>query len=168
MSVKMVLKQKFDTDTLKRIIKELPEGKMKIGWDKDQQEENGLLTWKAAYLNEVGHNIIRDGKVIGHVVPRPFMALTAETNKNSWQQAWRRLLREYISDKKRTFRTIMNRFCQLVIEDIRHLVVDEKPFAPNYRTNKKTGKREFLNKTPLIDNGTMIAKLKYETHVTKG
>ena len=166
MAYKMVLKHHFEDKKLKEFLKNLPEATMRVGWNKGQKEENGMSTALVACLNEVGHDIIRNGKIIGHVVPRPFMSLAAETYQNSWKQAWRHLLREYITGRYKTFKRIMHIFCtQYVIEDIRRLVADERPFAPNYRTNKKTGQREIINKTPLIDWGTMIATLTHEVEI---
>lgn len=166
MAYKMVLKHHFEDKKLKEFLKNLPEATMRVGWKKGQVEENGVSTAKVAYLNEVGHDIIRNGKIVGHVVPRPFMSLSAEMYQNSWKQAWRRLLRGYITGQYSSFKRIMHIFCtQYVIEDIRRLVTEEKPFAPNYRTNKKTGQREILKKTPLIDWGTMIATLTHEVEI---
>ena len=166
MAYRMVMKHHFEDTKLKEFLKNLPEATMRVGWLKGQKEENGMLTALVAYLNEVGHDIIRNGRIVGHVVPRPFMSLSAETYQNSWKQAWRQLFRGYITGKFSSFRRIMHIFCtQYVIEDIRRLVVEERPFAPNYRTNKATGQREFLTKTPLIDWGTMIATLTHEVEI---
>ena len=166
MAYKMVLKHHFENKQLKNFLKNMPEATMKVGWNPEQKEENGMQTAEVAWLNETGHDIIRNGKVIAHVMPRPFISLAAETYQNHWHQAWRQLLRGYITGQYRTFRRIMNIFCkEYVIEDVRRLVTEEKPFAPNYRTNKKTGERVFLNKTPLIDWGTMIATLTHKVEI---
>ena len=163
MGVKIVNKQKLDTNILKKIIEELPEATMRVGWKKTQKEENGMKTWEVAYLNEVGHCIHHKNGKVTHIVPRPFLQYTCETHILSWKQAWRELVRGYIADKYKTFRSIMRKFCKgYIIEDIRRVIVEEKPFAPNYRTNKKTGEKDFLKKTPLIDYGTMVATMTYE------
>lgn len=167
MAYKMVLKHHFEDKKLKELLKNLPEATMRVGWNKGQKEENGMPTAYVAYLNEVGHDIIHNGKVVGHVVPRPFMSLAAEENKQHWHHAWRQLLRGYITGKFSSFRRIMHIFCtEYVIEDIRRLVTVKKSFAKNYKTNKKTGQREYLDKkTPLIDWGTMIATLTHEVEI---
>ena len=164
MAYRMVLKHHFEDKKLKEFLKNLPDATMRVGWGKGQTEENGMLTADVAYLNEVGHNIIRDGKVIGHVVPRPFMALTAETNKNSWQQAWRRWFREFITGKK-GLRATMNQFCRLVIDDIRHMIEVEKPFAPNKPSTIARKKQLSHPLTPLVDFGTLVDKLTYEVEI---
>lgn len=165
MAVRMVLKQKIDSKTLKKIVKELPEGEMRIGWEKHQTEDNGEFTWKVAYLNEVGHNILRNGKTVGYVVARPFLSLAAGDNQYHWQQAWRRLIRGYIADKYKHFRTIMNLFCQLVIADIKNLVEVERPFAPLKPSTKARKKAKRHPEIPLVDYGTMMDKLSHETHI---
>ena len=160
----MVLKHHFDDKKLKEFLKNLPDATMRVGWNKGQTEENGMLTADVAYLNEVGHTIIRDGKVVGHVVPRPFMALTAETNKLSWQQAWRRWFREYITGKK-GFKATMNQFCRLVIDDIRNLVEFENKIAHNKPSTKAAKKARGHSEKPLIDYGDMMDKLTYEVEI---
>ena len=166
----MVLKHHFEDKKLKEFLKNLPEATMRVGWNKDQYEEDDkgrptIKTAEAAYLNEVGHNIVRNGEVIGHVVARPFMALTAEENKLKWQHAWRRWFREYIVGKKTGLRATMNQFCRLVIEDIRRMIEVEKPFAPNMPSTKARKQALGHPITPLVDYGTLVDKLTYEVEI---
>lgn len=166
MAYKMVLKHHFEDKKLKEFLKNLPEATMRVGWDKNQYEEDKkghptIKTAYAAYLNEVGHDIIRNGKIVGHVVPRPFMSLAAETYQSSWKQAWRHLLRAYIVGKQKSFRGIMHQFCQLVIENIRDMVERERPFAPN---RPSVSKRK-NGRPPLVDTGIMMDKLTHEVEI---
>lgn len=162
------VKHTFNKKYIKDQIRKMQDGVMLVGWDKNQHESNGMLTAEVAYLNEVGHYIHHKNGNTTHIVARPFLSYTVEQNEKHWFAAWRKMVRMYFEGQYKTFRQIMQILCRdYIIEDIRRTVVEKKPFAPNYRTNKKTGKREFLSKTPLIDEGTMIGNLTYEVR-TKG
>lgn len=166
MNIKVTKKTSIDNKILKRFLSELPEATMRVGWNKNQREYNGMKTWEVAYLNENGYTVTHPNGKQTEILPRPFLGYTSETKKEYWKNAWRLLLRGYISNEIKTFRNVMVRFCRkYVIESIRKVVIEERPFAPNYRTNKKTGKKEILNKTPLIDFGTMIKTLTFETKI---
>lgn len=158
------VKHTYSNKQVKQMLANLQDGVMRVGWAKTQKEHNGMKTAEVAYLNETGHYIHHKNGTVTHIVPRPFLSLALEQNTKFWKHTWRNLIRMYFEGKYKNIRSIMSVFCkQYVIEDIRKLVTDEKPFAPNYKTNPKTGKREFLRKTPLIDWGTMIASMTYET-----
>lgn len=162
------VKHTYSNKQVKQMLANMKDGVMRVGWNKNQKEHNGIQTAEVAYLNETGHYIHHKNGTTTRIVPRPFMSLAVEENQKHWFQAWRKLVRMYFEGKYRTFRQIMQILCrEYIIEDIRKLVAEEKSFAPNYRTNPKTGKREILNKTPLIDYGTMISSLTYETEIKK-
>ena len=162
------VKHTYSNSQVKRLLANLKDGEMRVGWYKNQKEHNGMKTAEVAYLNETGHYIHHKNGKTTYIVPRPFLGLAIEENGKFWLSTWRKLVRLYFEGIYNDFRKIMRIFCsQYVIEDIRKLVVEEKPFAPNYKTNAKTGQREFLSKTPLIDYGTMIATMTYET-IIKG
>lgn len=169
MGTKTVLNVKFDDKKLREILKKIPNVEMRIGWNKNQREENGMLTWQVAYLNEVGHYIHHKNGNTTHVVARPFLGLSQEMYGKHWLNSWHRYFKQYLVEKYQSIRTIANKLCLLVIADIQHLVEVEKPFAPNAPLTVARKKAKGLAyKTPLVAYGTMIDKLIHEVHIKKG
>lgn len=167
-SVLVKIKSRFDNKELKKILKEFPSVKMRVGWAKTQKEHNGMRTAEVAYLNEVGHNIVHNGAVVGHVVARPLLGLTCEENAQYWAQNWRILFRKYLAGDYDSLATIAQKFCQIVIQDIRRMVEEEQPFAPNAPSTQK--RKKALGHSydiPLLDYGTMIDTLTQEIHIAR-
>ena len=165
--VSVKIKSRFSNKELKEILKNIPMVQMKVGWEKDQREENGARTAEVAYLNEVGHYIhTKDGKSY-HVVPRPFMELACEEYQRHWAQTWRRYFRQYLAGTTQSLLDAARKFCDVVINDIRYLVEVEKPFAQNKESTLRHKRALHHPETPLVDYGTMMDKLSHEIHIAR-
>lgn len=156
----MAIKVSLKTKTNKKIeqsIEDLKDGIVKVGWVKGEKyPENDMFVAEVAYLNENGHQIKRDGKVIARVPPRPFLAITMSDNGERWNFLWKKLYRSVLN-KEISFELALKKMGEIVRDSIKNTIWSNVP-PPNTRNTirQKQGRT-----VTLVDTGRMIKNINY-------
>lgn len=144
-------------------IEEMEEGHVKVGWVKgDKYPDKDIYVAEVAYLNENGHVIKRNGKEIGYVPPRPFLAITMADNGDRWRFIWKKLYKQVVEGKI-PLEMALKKLGETVRASIKDTIWSSVP-PPNAPSTIKHKKGRT---TTLIDTGLMLKTINYVYKVGK-
>lgn len=156
----------FKTKTNKqavKAIKDMQEGHVKVGWVKGEKYPNkDIYIAEVAYLNENGHIIKRNGKEVGYVPPRPFLAITMSSNGVRWRSIWKKLYK-HVVEGKIPLAVALKQLGEIVRAGIKSTIWNSVP-PPNAPSTVKHKKGRT---TTLIDTGLMLKTVNYVYKVGK-
>jgi hypothetical protein len=126
---------------------------VRIGFLENASYPDGKKVAFVAAMNEYGHNIVRNGKVIGWSPARPFFRNMIAAKKGEWPSAMGTQLKANNYDVAKTLDVVGT----AVAGQLRQSIVDTNspPNAPSTIARKGFDK-------PLVDTGHMLNSVDYE------
>lgn len=160
--INISLKTKTNKKAL-QAIEDMEAGHVKVGWVKGEKyPDKDIYVAEVAYLNENGHFIIRNGKQVGYVPPRPFLAITMSDNGDRWQFVWKKLYKQVVEGKI-PLELALKKLGETVRASIKDTIWASVP-PPNAPSTIKHKKGRT---TTLIDTGLMLKTINYVYKVGK-
>jgi hypothetical protein len=127
--------------------------KVRVGFLEAATYPDGKKVAFVAAMNEYGHSIVRDGKTIGHVPPRPFFRNMIAAKKGEWPAGIATQLKKNKYDVVKTLDVVG----AAVAGQLRQSIVDTNspPNAPS--TIARKGHEKVL-----VDSGHMLQSIDHE------
>lgn len=148
-----------------KVIKDLKDGFVKVGWIKEEKYKNGLYVAENAYMQENGFTITHKNGKRTYVPKRPFLSITINKNSNKWQTLWKGLYKSVL-DGKTKLATALGKLGVRIKDDIQATIRSNvKPDnAPSTQARKRSKHRPLIT---LMDTKKMYSSINYESVVGK-
>ena len=165
---------KINQELLNRITS-IKGGKVRVGWQKDTQYDDGTPVAKVAEINEFGATIRVTDKMRKwfafqgfplnkntteiHIPPRSFMRSTCDEKKQEWSNVMNSRLKKVFSGEL-TFEQALEQLGLKIKGDVQEKISQTTTPPNSAMTIAMKGKN-----TPLRDTGLMLNSISYETEV---